>query len=169
MIYRSAEFSADGKYRYRLDRWWGSGPRVGWLMCNPSRAGAERDDPTVRKCTGFTARWGYLGLTVINHFAWVSPGPESLLQVADPIGPRNDEILAAVAYDVELVVAAWGCDEVMGKMIRKGFDCARALRIVREANPRAEIMCLGTSKWGAPRHPSRLAYSTRREPFKGGR
>ena len=50
-----------GPHRYTLERRWSAvglaEPRIVWIMLNPSTAGAEVDDPTVRKVVGFSKRW----------------------------------------------------------------------------------------------------------------
>lgn len=166
MMNRSAEFSADRLYRHRLDRWWSPGPRVGWLMCNPSDAGEEKDDPTVRKTIGFTARWGFMGLTVINPFDLILTDSAQLPKAAAPVSARNVDVISQVAIDVELLVVAWGCESVMKRMVKRNFDPMWALRLIRGVNPALPIVCLGKSAGGCPYHPLMLAYATERIPFE---
>lgn len=166
MMHRSAEISPCGLYRTRLDRWWAPGPRVGWFMCNPSTADAEEDDPTLRKCIGFTSRWGYSGLTVINPFDLRSTDPRALLTAREPISPRNEPVVLAVAGDVGLLIVAWGCETVMRSMQSRGHDPAALLRRIRELHPLLDIECLGLSKKGNPYHPLMLPYSTARRRFE---
>ena len=66
---RGATISTDGRYRYDLWRQWEPGPRLGFIMCNPSTADADLDDPTIRRCVGFARREGFAGITVRNLFA----------------------------------------------------------------------------------------------------
>jgi hypothetical protein len=73
----SAVLSPDGVYRYRLDRVWGAGPRVLFVMLNPSTADATQDDPTLRRCLGFARDWGYGSLTVANLYAYRARGPQA--------------------------------------------------------------------------------------------
>ena len=63
-----AVISQDERHRYSLTRRWGDGPRVCcWIMLNPSTADATTDDPTIRRCIGFTHAWGYDALTVVSE------------------------------------------------------------------------------------------------------
>lgn len=165
MIHRSAEISGCGNYRTRLDRWWGPG-RVGWMLCNPSIATAEIDDSTVRKCTGFSSRWGFGGFTIINPWDWRSTDPRALLTVQEPCSQRNEEVVLAVAGDVELLIVGWGCEATVRRMKLRGFDAMDLLRKIRRAHPLLPIECLGLSKTGNPYHPLMLAYSTPRRPFE---
>ncbi|MEO1593063.1 MAG: DUF1643 domain-containing protein [Cyanobacteria bacterium J06632_22] len=57
-IQRAALFDPTGQYRYSLSRHWQpSGQPVVFVMLNPSRADAERDDPTIRACMQFARLW----------------------------------------------------------------------------------------------------------------
>jgi hypothetical protein len=138
-----ASFSRDGLYRYRLHRRWSDGPRVAWVMLNPSTADAAQDDPTIRRCIDFSQRWGFGSLTVVNLFAWRSPVPEALLRVEDPVGPRTPAVLGEVIRGADAVVAAWG-------------NLHPAL-VTRTAPSRASLppsaLCLGLTARGEPRHP----------------
>src|SRR5688572_14020794 len=89
---------------------------------NPSIADEENDDRTVRRCMGFARAWGFGGLLMANLFAWVATNPRELRGQGDPVGPANDEHLAAMAKQAALVVAAWGV---------RGVLLDRAERVVR--------------------------------------
>lgn len=103
---RSAVISDDGLYRYRLDRWWGDGPRVAWVMLNPSTADAEVDDPTIRRCIAFTKAWGYDGLTVVNVYAWRATKPSDL--------PDSDERAAGPGWNKHFQEAVTMLTPVVG-------------------------------------------------------
>lgn len=165
-MHRSAEFSPDRRHRYRLDRWWAPGARVGWFMLNPSIAGVEEDDPTVRKCIGFTARWGFTGLTIINPFDVICTDSHVLPALIDPCSDHNAAVIDAVARDVELLIVAWGCENVVRQMAKRGLDPKDHVRRIRRNHPVLPIECLGKSPAGVPYHPLMLAYSTPRFPFE---
>src|SRR5262245_13227298 len=104
----SAELSPCGRYRYALTRTWGDPKKVVcWVMLNPSTADADQDDPTIRRCLGFSRAWGAGGLVVVNLFALRATDPDQLRIAADPVGPDNDSHLSTAAFG-RLVVAAWG-------------------------------------------------------------
>ncbi|PKN80874.1 MAG: hypothetical protein CVU47_08520, partial [Chloroflexi bacterium HGW-Chloroflexi-9] len=88
-----ASFSRDGRYRYSLVRRWGDGPRVAWVMLNPSTADATRDDPTLRRVIAISRRAGFGALEVVNLWALRSAHPADLARAADPVGPRADAAL----------------------------------------------------------------------------
>jgi hypothetical protein len=52
----------EGDYRWSLTRRWAPGPLLPWCGCNPSRADAEIDDPTIWREMTFAWRWGYGGI-----------------------------------------------------------------------------------------------------------
>jgi hypothetical protein len=133
-----------GKYRYLLWRAWGLlWPRCLFIMCNPSVADAERDDPTIRRCIGFAKKWGMHGIEVVNLFAYRATEPDKLLQVDDPVGPQNDAHLIGATARAGLVVAAWGWH---GTHRGRDGEVARLLAW-------SHLQCLGKTKNGHPRHP----------------
>lgn len=74
-----AEFSEDGKYRYRLWRIWdGTLPKILFVMHNPSTADQYEDDPTIRRCIAFAKSWGFGGLYVANLYPYVSTDKSAL-------------------------------------------------------------------------------------------
>lgn len=143
----SAIISDCGRYRYNLTRpgdfaaW--SNPAV-FILLNPSTADAEQDDPTIRRCRNFALRWGCDGIVVVNLYAWRATDPKELWLQQDPVGPENDVHIARVLEAAEIVVCAWG---VNAKAERTETFCALA----RAAG--VKLHCLGTTKYGHPRHP----------------
>lgn len=151
-----AWLSDDLTYRYRLGRRWSEdGPLDVWVMLNPSTADAEQDDPTIRRCKGFSALWGAGGIVVVNLFALRSTDPAALARHPDPIGPANDDNIAQVAAraqeDGGRVIAAWGAHPMAGP---------RARIVHRVISEHATVFCLGGTKAGAPRHPLYVRSST---------
>lgn len=162
-----AVLSTDGLYRYVLTRDWFPKYRgtVVWVMLNPSTADAETDDLTIRKCQGFSRRWGFDGIAVLNLFAYRTPYPSDLKDAReagiDIIGPENDAIIRdfAGSSSTGMIVAAWGNH---GDYIARARQVGQVISSVGRG-----LHCLGTTKSGHPRHPSRLGYSTLLEPWMG--
>ena len=50
-----------------------------FVLLNPSTAIATIDDPTIRRCMGFAAAWGYREPTVVNLFAIRATKPKDLI------------------------------------------------------------------------------------------
>jgi len=158
----TARFSEDGRYRYMLRRWWQGGGRAAiFIGLNPSKAGSDVDDLTIRKCIGFATTWGCSEIVMLNLFGLIATDPEELFTSLDPVGRENeywvDQTLALYGDDAKLI-AAWGAHPMAET---RGCKLEYALR------PR-KMMCLGKTKDGSPRHPSRIAYATALEPFRGG-
>lgn len=146
---RNALFSPCGLYRYRLTRVWDDRPPLVFVMLNPSRADAEVDDPTIRRCIGFARDLGFGGMTAANLFALRTPHPAELRAAPNPVGPGNDTHLADLLRSGGTIVAAWGVHGALG-----GRDAAfRAL--ARQSG--ARLSSLGTTKQGHPRHPLYVA------------
>lgn len=159
----------DGEFRYWLWRDWSGrqheydawGPLkfgVLWVMLNPSTADHQADDPTIRKCIGFTKRLGHESFAVTNLFALRSKDPEALrtahLLNQDIIGPRNDSLIAMFAERASVIICAWGAYAGLGNEM--GIRI-RELRKLLEGGT-APRLALGFTKAGAPRHPLMMPY-----------
>lgn len=158
-----ASLSSCGRYRYHLWRAVGPEPtRVVFVMLNPSTADAMTDDPTIRKCVGFSRRWGYGYLDVVNLFAWRATNPKMLATVEDPIGPENGLYQFSVMRCASLVVCAWGSDK---------FARQQAVAFRRHLSGiDAPVKALRISDGGAPWHPLYVPYDVTLQPYpsRGG-
>lgn len=144
IVIGDAELSGCGRYRYLLRRQLGMGERIcTFVMLNPSTADATLDDPTIRRCIGFAARWDMHWLYVVNLFAWRATSPDAMKAVADPIGPENDAFLQRVIPQSDCVVCAWG---------KHGSHRGRAKQVI-DAFPRRVFHVLALNKDGSPKHP----------------
>ena len=152
-----AIFDATGAYRYRLWRAWDEGlPRVGFVLLNPSTADAATDDRTIARCVGFAQSWGYGGIEIANLFAFRTPYHRTLRQAPDPVGPDNDQELAAFAGRVSMVVAGWGV---------AGAFHERAREVLAAPWWPADARCLGWTAGGEPRHPLYVPGARQPLPF----
>lgn len=144
-----AVFSRSREYRYALWRRWDpSAPWVLFIGLNPSTAGAQHDDPTIRRCIGFAREWQAGGVLVGNLFAWRSTDPGGLARTGDPRGPGNRHWLARLAGVAGRVVACWG---------NPGHASVEARWAERRFG---DLEVLALNRGGAPRHPLYVAGGT---------
>lgn len=168
----TAAMSPCTRYRYRLDRMLLPGRSICvFIMLNPSTADGMKDDPTIRRCTGFARRWGFSILSVFNLFAWRTADPDELAAVADPAGPDNEETIHHALLMMKMqekdapfrVVCAWGNRGAVGGRDMRMAELLDSLDI--------PAWCLGTTDTGQPRHPLYVPrdtelsrYAARRDP-----
>ncbi len=120
-----------------------------WIGLNPSTADELNDDQTLRKCMGFTKRWGYLRMVMTNLFAFRATDPADMKKEADPVGPDNLHYLRILSGQSDLIVAAWG---VNGKHLGQDWQVVKA---IGDAKP---IMCLRGTDNNFPEHPLYVPY-----------
>lgn len=143
-------FSECRNYRYTLWRPPLDNARVHqdapavFVMLNPSTADEVQDDPTVRRCRGYSKDWGHNGTVVLNLYAYRSTDPNALKVVDDPVGPRNDDWLRIVAERYKRIVCAWGA-HASTERVKQFASIAQSCG--------AELLCLGQNKDGSPKHP----------------
>lgn len=167
---KDAVLDPSGTYRYELSRSLsgtmmalnplpGQEKTILWIMLNPSTADASIDDPTIRKCMGFSSRWGYRTLLVGNLFAWRATDPKQLKKLSreEAVGPENDMYLRSMIQRSDMVVCAWGNHGVLhgrNREIRPLVD-----EVYRETDQVSwPVLCLGTTKNGQPKHPLYVPY-----------
>jgi hypothetical protein len=159
-------FSLDRVYRYTLWRQvppifdfqdqryklWGS-DFVQFIGLNPSTADEVEDDPTIRRCRYFAARFGFKWMCMTNLFAFRATDPSVMKAQAHPIGPANTNWIEAIAKEAGLVIAAWG---VHGHFLDRDLQVAALV---------PNLHCLGKTKDGSPRHPLYLKNSATPMPY----
>jgi hypothetical protein len=157
VLRKAAIISKCGVYRYALERRWDRDrPYLMYVMLNPSTADHQKDDNTIRRCTGFAKAFGYGGILVANLYAYRTPHPAALKDAyrrgTDIIGPWNNKYLLKLAKQADNVVCAWG---------QLGPISGRAKEVF-EMFPRP-VYALAFTKKGYPRHPLMLPNSSKME------
>ena len=157
-MFSEAVYSDCGAYRYSLSRTWDDdGPRVNFVMLNPSKADEIRNDPTVERCEQRARRLGFGAFEVTNIFAWRDTDPHAMRRATKPVGPENDAMLLTAATRADQVIAAWG---VHGAHKDRGAAVARLLDTAGRP-----LHHLGLTKDGHPRHPLYLPYARQPQPW----
>lgn len=143
-VTRSASFSRCGLYRYSLTRRWETGVgRCVFVGLNPSTANASLDDPTIRRCMGFTQAWGFNELVMVNLFAYKTPHPALLKKANDPEGPNNRRAVQRTCRSAQCIVAAWGVHGTFMNQAER-FSTIFSNQLIH---------CFGITKTGQPLHP----------------
>jgi hypothetical protein len=149
-----ATFSQCRIYRYALWRIWDESlGMVMWIGLNPSTADETKDDPTIRRCKGFAADWGYGGIFMLNLFAFRATDPKAMMAAKDPIGPENYHWLQQYHEVAGRTIAAWG---IHGGFVQQDAAVNRLERASSHAKTRClgdDLWCLGKTKEGFPKHP----------------
>lgn len=158
----SAVISDCKQYRYTLEREWFmpidfSGPfksagYVLWCMLNPSTADGSKDDPTIRRCRGFSAAWGYSRMKVINLYALRATQPTELWEGPEPTGPSNDKHILRLAAATDLIICAWG---------QPGPNTGRQAEVLSTLRRCGDVHYLRMNKNGCPSHPLYLPKALR--------
>jgi hypothetical protein len=154
-LHGSAEFSACGLHRLRLDRWWSDEPRALVCMRNPSKAGADRNDPTVCRLRALMqGRPGIGGFTVVNADDRIATDPRDLevwlagQGVAELKAVRlaNLARIRALAAAAPVRIVAWG------NLLAPGLHADRVIAALSldGAHPLHAFALTGD---GAPIHP----------------
>ncbi len=160
----TAVMSKCGIYRYLLNRKFGSSPKIAtFIMLNPSTADETVDDQTIRKCIGFSEKWGCGGFRVVNLFALRARDPREMKKHTAPHGPENrkhfDEAIGAAkasSHDGP-IVCAWGNH---GRHLHQDLVVLDWLKSHHVA-----VMALKITKKGQPGHPLTLSYELPLIPF----
>ena len=124
-------------------------------LMNPSGAGVEVGDSTVIRTGAFSRRWGFGGQIIVNACGYRQTDNAKLLDVADPVGPRNTEWALRMADQAALIVIGHG---QMHRSLQPHADALVAA--LRAAGHKLHVFRL--SKKGVPVHP--LARGKHRVP-----
>lgn len=150
------------RYRYLLVRDWRGDPDAPtqvMVLMNPSKADANRDDPTTTFCMNVAERDGFGRMLTLNLYAVVGTDPKILTEAKDPIGPHNDDYITrtlAKRRPGDRIVCAWG---------HAGADDGRRVDVCKMLRGH-DLFCFGTVKGGWPRFPRALSKDVAVVPWR---
>ena len=142
-------------YRFFLERTWDDDlPKLPICMLNPSTGDAEKDDPTICRLTHFATRWGYGGLAIVNLYPLRASKPSEMWASENRSHDGNDQWLDAIIVTAEKngnkLLIAWGNDGAW-----EG-EADQFIQRVKERSKTVELVTLGKTGHGNPRHPMAL-------------
>ena len=171
-----AELSDDGIYRYDLWRIWDhDAPELLVLGINPSKADANRTDPTLTRVIGFGRSLGCGGVRMMNVSPLRATDPRVLARAVldhrdaggiDPFPRRGITAIHGAVPRARYVVAAFGDFAFAtgdARRILQGHADAMC-DSVRQLG--ADVYALGTTKHGWPRHPLYLRADAQPSPWR---
>jgi len=141
----SATADIQGDYRYTLTRVWDENlPVMTFVLLNPSTGDENHLDRTPKRCVRFALREGYGAMKILNLYAYRSPYPKVMRAQADPVGPKNDQALAAASG---MVVAGWGAGAKPARVAhaRTVLPKLHALAVTPNGHPQHPLYVLGDS------------------------
>lgn len=141
--YSGADFSNDGKHRYRLWRIWDeTKPLVMFIGLNPSTANESDDDPTIKSVIRIAKHNGYGGVYMMNCWTYISTDSDKLM--VNPMNLEwNNNLLTVTASLCKDVVFAWG----NFKIVKDNYRDKELAGMFRNA------LCIKQNKNGSPVHP----------------
>lgn len=157
-----AVLSADGLFRYRLERWvQEQGLVIAYFGVNPSTADASVEDQTTRKWRGFTLRNGGRAYIAGNPFAYRAKDVRALASAPDAVGPDNDEHIDGIITDADVLVPCWGSRDKLPRTLHPRLD-QLADKLSASGKP---VKVFGLSASGDPLHPLTLGYDRALTPW----
>ena len=154
-IQRVSGWSACGRRRYRLGRFWTSGPIACVIGLNPSVANAHTDDPTNRRLITLLGDLGFGGYWLVNLIAESTPYPDQLGRRSRRLSMVNRQVIEQALGESDQTILAWGAG---------GIRCDFRFRLVRSIH---EPRCFGCTKAGEPKHPLYLPKHSTLHGFPG--
>lgn len=165
-----AKFTDDGNSRLMVSRIWDHrAPLAAWLLQNPSRAGAEENDPTLMRTVHFSRKVGAGGVILLNPVPWIATNPADLWsalrrgQVPLAHFRENLDEIERLAAQASFHFVAFG----VAMPAKALWHLTRAVDAFLTPERSRPALCLGTSPAGWPLHPlarGKFAIPNSREP-----
>jgi hypothetical protein len=158
-IYENTE---DDTARFQLGTY-GNKPLI-VFGANPSTATSEKSDRTITKINNTAQRFNFDGWTMLNLYPLRATNPESL-----PVNFNADFFsinllnIEQVLRQIEspIILAAWGVVITVRPYLK---NCLHDILSITQKYS-CTWLCLGETKDGHPRHPSRGSYPKELKPF----
>lgn len=164
-INKDGYISSCKKYRYFIEREWDSSlDKAMFILLNPSETGLYEDNPTIRKCMGFSKGLGYGGIYLANLYSYRATNPKELKKVIEKKGEiyaqgeKNIEIIKKLEKRSDILILGWGNNA-------KNFQMSQDILKILD---RKKMRCLDITKEGEPKHPLYIRYDLveRKEDLK---
>lgn len=154
----------------------------GTLLCcglNPSTAWAENGegelDPTLTRLHGFAERWGLSRVVMMNLYPHRTKDPKVMWPMlwgwkSESYYSTLCNLYDEVGFDGGVILAGWGNTRPPKNLLPLHKDhVAAMLKGLAGFGPgrKGQVMCLGTTKDGHPRHPLYVRGDAKPQPYMG--
>ena len=143
-VQRVSDWSACGRRRYRLGRFWTNGPIACVIGLNPSVANAHADDPTNRRLISLLGDLGFGGYWLVNLIAESTPYPDRLGRHSRRLSMVNRQVIEQAIGESDQTILAWGLEACVVTSATGWFDPfmnLNALEALRTANQNIHSIC----------------------------
>lgn len=148
------ETSPIGKLRWLLDRWRKDGPRALICMANPSYAGADKNDPTIRRIMELLPS-DIAGFTVVNWMPYIATNPSDLYAWRETWGGMADyKNIVEVNTSMIRGLSAFAAQRFIawGNLVPSVPDTHRVLAAMSH-DCKYPLYAFGLTLDGSPKHP----------------
>ena len=141
----TAIFSSCYSFRYSLTRIWDhAGPKLLYILLNPSKATEKLSDPTFTRCQTRALLLGYKQFRICNLFALRSTNPKLLQEIPEIKGTHNDKIIRKSILWADSIICSWGS---LGTFQNRSSEVIKLLK-----NSQKKVCHLGLTKNYQPKH-----------------
>lgn len=150
----AAEFADDGTHRLSLSRRWGDGERAVICGANPSKAGADTNDPTIWRAMTLLRVRGFGEFIMLNWETYIATDPKDMRSYRDlrsvaesrRVTERNLDTISGISACVDTRFVAWG------NLVPRVPQTSKVLKAL-SLDGMAPLYAFGLTKDGSPKHP----------------
>lgn len=157
-----SKFSRDKKHRYLFELYFDhlnnhNKNHFTFILLNPTPLDPIKLNATVKRCIGFTKKWGGGSLSIVNLYSVLEKDPKKIHTHNRPSLTTNDKYILKSVQKAHKVILGWGD---LDQSHQNRID--RVLKLLEDR----PVYCLKINKSGHPGHPLYLRKDSTLLPYK---